>query len=838
MGCWAPSLYQMNRSYDRQDMTSMTRLRQCPVTVQPSHRERWSTGVKGKQARPQTSKWGPWPASLASLMVLAMLICMAGCGPLALPVPIPWTVFPPPSHSPAPSGPLAAVPPSTLPLGGMWRFAIDPDMGGQALGWAEPDVDDADWTPVTVPHTWNVMPAYADYEGIAWYRRRFALPAAAREAHMRLRFEAVFYLAHVWLNGIYLGAHEGGYTPFEFNVSGVARVGSENVIAVRVDNRRAMDRLPAMLTPDRSFDWWNYGGLGRDVALHLSSRAFIAHQRVIAIPALIAADQAETATVTATLTVTNTSSQACEAELLGDVRDQRSGLSALIARPIASVRLAPGASVDVPLTATLSKPQLWHFDHPHLYHWSAALRTPNGEYFHTAEVTFGIRTIELRDAHLYLNGEAVRLVGLTRHADSPAHGLAEPISVMAADLADLKHLNAVLSRPAHYPQADFLLEYADRHGLLLIPEIPAWQLTASQMAQPRMRALAQQQLREMITAQANHPSIWAWSVGNELESNTPAGHAFVGELVGVAKALDPTRPVSFASHNLGAQPWADASALADFVMMNAYYGTWGGPKAALAPALDAIHATWPDKPVIISEYGFDPHWERMGEPAVPDPSGYYIIPPEVPSDAEAADRQRQRLIREQMAVYRHRPFIVGAIFWTYQDYRTRGGFHMGVVDAQRHRRGSWAVLREAYAPVVIAAVSLPPPMGSRQCATVILRTRGPVEGDLPAYTLRGYRLEWVVAAPNGQPVFAQGRLPLPTLAPGTTWSGALAWARLAGDSRLTLRVLRPTGAAVLEHEYDAHGHQLPRRPGYMASTSSCSSEPQTLEPRPQSMPMP
>jgi beta-glucuronidase len=680
-------------------------------------------------------------------------------------------------------------------------------MTGQTAGWAEPDFNDAGWTTVTVPHTWNVMPEYAHYEGIAWYRRHFTLPPAAQEAHLRLRFEAAFYLARVWLNGCYLGAHEGGYTPFEFNVSGLARVGSANVLAVRVDNRRTMDRLPALIAPNWSFDWWNYGGLVRDVALQLSSRAFIAHQRLSARPTLTAAGQAEEASVSATVTITNTSHQVLDAVLTGDVRDERSGHSALASQPTVSFTLPAGASQDVPLTTTVVKPHLWHFDHPYLYQWSVALSTRDGVPLHTAEATLGIRAIELRGARLYLNGEPVRLVGLTRHADSPEHGLAEPHLVMARDWAELKRLNAVFSRPVHYPQPAFILEYADRHGLLLIPELPAWQLTAAQLAQPQMRALARQQLREMITSQVNHPSVWAWSLGNEFDSDTPAGHTFVRELIDVVRELDPTRPVSFVSDRVGWRLGADATALVDFVMLNAYYGTWHGPKAALEPALDAIHATWPHKPVIISEYGFDPHWERIMHPVPPDLRRYYTIPPEVPSDSEAADRQRQQLIREQLAVFRRKPFIAGAIFWTYQDYRTRSGFQMGVVDAQRHRRGSWAVLREAYAPVVLDGVQVSSALDGTQRATVTLRARGPVERDLPAYTLREYQLAWTVTAPDSQRVFAQGTLTLPLLPPGTTWSGLLEWAGPSADYRLTLQCLRPTGFAILEHTYHVHGRQ-------------------------------
>jgi beta-glucuronidase len=647
------------------------------------------------------------------------------------------------------------------------------------------------------------MPEYADYAGIAWYRRQLTLPPMAGEAHVRLRFGAVFYLAQVWWNGVYLGEHEGGYTPFEFDVSGLVRPGAANVLAVRVDNRRAMDRLPAALPTHWSYDWWHYGGVVREAAVHLSSRAFISQQRVVAVPALVDVGRAETATLTTTVTVTNASAQPLKGMLTGDVRHETGGPSLLTGTPATPVHLPPGASQEITLTAMLSDPILWHFDHPHLYRWEATLRAIDGPIFHTAGETFGVRAIELRGARLYLNGEPVRLVGLTRHADSAAYGLAEPVTVMAADFSDLKRLNAVLSRPIHYPQADFVLDYADRHGLLLIPEIPAWQLSAAQLAHPRIRALARQQLREMIRSHANHPAVWAWSVGNEFASDTTAGYDFVREMIALAKTLDPTRPVGFASNRLGHQPWTDATALADIVMINAYFGTWSGPKARLGPVLDAIHAAWPDKPVIISEYGFAARWEWIHRRGGDDPSQYYAVPPEQVSDSLAADHLRQQLIREHLPAFRSRPFIAGAIFFTYQDHRTPNELTMGVVDARRQRRDSWTVLREAYAPAVLDSVrmSMAPDGGYR--ATVILRARGPVDRDLPAYTLQGYCLAWTVAAPEGQRVFAHGVIALPKLAPDTTWSGAIEWPAPQADSQLILRLLRPTGFAVLEHTYEA-----------------------------------
>jgi beta-glucuronidase len=702
-------------------------------------------------------------------------------------------------------GPLVTVSPTTIPLSGAWQFAIDPDAEGFNRGWAQPAFDDTGWLPVAVPHTWNVMPEYANYAGIAWYRRQLTLPPMVGEAQVRLRFGAVFYLAQVWWNGVYLGEHEGGYTPFEFDVSDLARPGAANVLTVRVDNQRAMDRLPAALPTHWSYDWWHYGGIVREVALHLSSRAFIAQQRLVAVPELIDIGRAATATLTTTVTLTNASAQPLAGTLTGDVCHEAGGPSVLTATSSMPVLLSPGASQEITLTTLLSDPVLWHFDHPHLYRWTATLRAVDGQIFHTAHETFGVRAIELRGARLYLNGEPVRLAGLTRHADSPAYGLAEPVTVMAADFSDLKRLNAVLSRPIHYPQADSVLDFADRHGLLLIPEIPVWQLSATQLAHPRLRALAQQQLREMIHSHANHPAVWAWSVGNEFDSDTVVGHAFVRQMIAVAKSLDPTRPVGFASNRLGHQPWADATTLADIVMINAYFGTWSGPKAKLGPVLDAIHATWPDKPVIISEYGFAASWEWIHRRAGGDVSQYYTISPERASDSEAADRLRQQLIHEQLPVFRSRPFVAGAIFFTYQDHRTPNELMMGVVDAQRRRRDSWAVLREANAPAVLDAVHMSMGADGTRQAMVSLRTRGPVERDLPAYTLNGYQLAWTVAAPEEQEVLAQGIIDLPILPPGAKWSGAIEWTAPTADYRLMLRLLRPTGFVVLEHTYNPHG---------------------------------
>jgi beta-galactosidase/beta-glucuronidase len=749
--------------------------------------------------KPNLCHWFTW------FLIWIFLFTLVGCGAM-------------PTSTPAPSEtatmvphPVVPIQPVSIPLSGEWSFSIDKDQVGEGQGWANPDFDASSWETVNVPHTWNVMSEYSEYEGIAWYRRTFTVPAESQDAHLRLRFEAVFYLARVWLNGQYLGQHEGGYTPFEFDITSIVKSGEKNVIAIQVDNLRATNRIPVVIRPDWSFDWWNYGGITRDVSLEMTSQAYIAHQQIVSVPQITGMDEADSAKVTASITISNTSSEALNGTIQADLLDAANDQSMLTSLTSAPVSVPANNSDEVQMTVTLASPKLWHFDHPNLYRWSASLLGSDGQLLHTSEVTIGIRSIELKDGYFYLNGEPVRLVGVTRHADYPGQGSAETVAAMAADYDDLKTLNEVLSRPVHYPQHKFILDYADRHGILLIPEVPAWQLTQEQMYSEQMRELEKQQLREMIAEDFNHPSVWAWSIGNEIESNTGSGLEFVKEMIDYVKSLDPTRPVGFASNRLGVQPWFDATASSDFVLMNQYFGTWVGAKQGLGPALDLIHKNWPDKTIIISEYGFEPHWNRLWGPATStlDEDQYYFVPEATPSDSEDADLVRRQLISEQMEVFRSKPFVAGAIFWTYQDYRTRSNFIMGLVDFNRNRRGSWEVLREEYAPALIDSLSLSPTADGKRVALVGLHTRGPVDVDMPAYTLRGYSLHWAVTSADASTEFSDGDIPLPTLVPASQWSGEIPFSQPSEEYRITLSIIRPTGYSVTERSYNRKGEVIP-----------------------------
>ncbi len=684
-------------------------------------------------------------------------------------------------------------PEETLLLDG-WRFALDPQDTGEQASWHSSAYRDDHWERIAVPHSWNATGQYTGYEGIAWYRIAFAAPIDAAHAHVRIRFDAVFYMARVWLNGNRLGNHEGGYTPFEFDISSALQPGV-NQLAVRVDNGRATDRLPAHLFEGRSYGWHNYGGIVRDVKLLITTPVYIGSVRVTARPHITGYDEADKAAVTTEVRIRNAHTEDFRGTVTQNLVEEAGGHT--VAAASRTVAVPALADASVALQAEFLNPSLWHFDHPSLYRCVTTLIDANGAEFHRAVCTFGVRQVECSGGQFWLNGEPVRLVGLSRHADVPGQGLAESASVMSADFDALKSLNMVIGRPVHYPQHEFIYDYCDRHGILLCPELPAWQLTAGQMADEHVRGLARQQLGEMISVGANHPCIWAWSVGNELESDTVAGRAFVKDMVSHVKSLDPTRPVSFASyHLLVGRPWADATEYADFVMMNEYFGTWHGPKDCLRPALDTIHLTWPDRPVMISEFGFAPHWQRVEGPRMVDPAHYYNMPEDCESDSPEADAQRRCLIREQMADFRSRPFVSAAMFWAY-----RGG--MGVVDAEGNPRLSRETLREEFAPIAITGAQFRFPDPSDCIIAVSLKVRGPVEQDLPAYTLRNYKLAWEILSPAGQSTEQRGELSLPVLPPGAAHLTEIEMPRPVRGSQLRLSVLRPTGFCVIDRQFES-----------------------------------
>jgi beta-glucuronidase len=339
-----------------------------------------------------------------------------------------------------------------------------------------------------------------------------------------------------------------------------------------------------------------------------------------------------------------------------------------------------------------------------------------------------------------------------------------------------------LSRPVHYPQNPYILDYADRHGILLIPEIPVWQFSETQLSDPKVLALAQQQMREMIEQAGNHPSIFAWSVANESATGTPGGIAYFRAMRDMIRKLDPTRFVSFADDNLSKLERADSSAAndADFILMNQYFGSWHGPASALMPALDKIDALFPGKMVIISEMGF---------------AGIFAKGP------VEADLARIKTMQDQMPVLAARDWIAGAILWCYQDYKSprnlwpgesEGYVEHGVVDEARQRKPSYEVWKKLNAPAALAVHWVPADSPAPTEFSVMV-TPNSVQ-NLPFRPLHHYRLIWQLVDEKGKSLDSGDRT-FADLPDSATVKGVVPSAAAGHALRLTVTLLDPSGSA-------------------------------------------
>ncbi len=657
---------------------------------------------------------------------------------------------------------------AVVSLNGTWLFRTDPDKQGEADDWAAPSAAKDGWDEVKVPSTWQVAEKTAEYLGWAWYRREFDVPQAWRSKVVRVEFEAVFHTAEVFVNGRRAGEHAGkGYTAFTLDISGLVEFGRPNTIAVRVDNSFA----PAMLPRGDSYDWTPDGGITRPVRIIVTPPVYIEDIWVDAVPDL----STGRAALDITAVVRNATSREARIELSYLFKDRDSGDVLGIWGMLIKDPVPAGTAREFRFASDLDHVpvKLWHFDHPHLYVLEAVL-SGRDEAIHKTSTDFGIRKIEVRGTELMLNGEPVRLCGVERMAGShPDFGMAEPTPWIDHDHADMKELNCVLTR-VHWQQDRRVLDYCDRKGILIQVEVPTWGPETFRKLdgdlRERVTANGLEQLREMIARDRNHPCVFSWGLCNEVDGQNPVAQEFVRRMLREAKRLDPGRLCTYASNSLQSTPERDVAGEMDFVSWNEYYESWfGGDVGALRSNLERIHAAFPEKPVVISEYG------------------YCACTADRPED----DARRAEILRTHNTVFREFPWIAGLIFFDYNDYRTHLGdkglgvlkqrVH-GVVDVFGARKPSFAALAEESSPIASLEIQ-----GEGRAKVAVLRTRR----ALPSYALRGYKMRWVVLGRGDIPL-ERRETNLPDLEPGREIEAPLE-VRELDARRLRVEIVRPTG---------------------------------------------
>jgi beta-galactosidase len=673
--------------------------------------------------------------------------------------------------------------PREVSLAGEWLFRLDPAGQGEAEGWQQSELAVSSWTPVTVPHTWQVKEGAEEYRGLAWYRRTFNAPREWESCAVRIEFEAVFHSASVWINGQLAGHHQRkGYTSFDLDITSLLRMRGQNVVEVQVDN--AFDE--SMLPRGRSSDWAHDGGIYRPVRLLITSPVFIERLAVDALPNLTpgVAHSADSAEVGVSVIVHNTLAKRWQGQLGYRVNENETGRSVLEKYGAADVALEPGERRSFFVTAgTIPQPLLWHFDRPHLYTLEVTI-SQDDRVLNELNTTFGIRSLEVRASAFYLNGEKLRLMGVERMAGSnPDFGMAEPEEWIEHDHNDLKDLNCVLTR-VHWPQDRRVLDYCDRHGILLQSEVPAWGYDTfkGMDAHPSAEILQNgiEQLREMIERDRNHPSIFAWGLCNEIGGQNPPAYEFAQRLYAEAKSLDPHRLCSYASNSLESTPAKDVSGVMDFIECNEYYETWAeGTVDDMKRSLEQIHRTFPDKPIVISEYG------------------YCACVPERPE----GDARRIEILANHTRVCRELDFVAGLIFFCYNDYRTHAGdkgtaamkqrVH-GVVDLYGNHKPSSDVLRCESSPVESFQVA-----GQPGAMVITLRGRK----TIPAHRLSGYAVRGVLYGYGGIPL-ERHLVAVPTLAPGDEATIKMQFTERE-PVKIVFDVLRPTAFSAFTHVWSA-----------------------------------
>ncbi len=521
-------------------------------------------------------------------------------------------------------------------LNGPWQAIIDPYENGFYSYRYEPRSDGyfKNQKPATksdlveydfdksgqlnVPGDWNSQREILFlYEGTVWYKRSFDY-AVDSSRKLFLNFGAANYEAIVYLNGEKIGEHRGGFTPFCFEITGRVRA-KDNFIVVKVDNSRHREGVPTLNT-----DWWNYGGLTRDVQLVDVPSTFIRDYFIQLAPY-------------------SPDTVAGWIELHGVMLSQR----VVITIPEAGIQYT--CMTDQQGRAAFRFPArctCWSPDNPKLYEVHVAAETDS------VVDRIGFRSIRTRGTEILLNGTPIFLRGISIHEEAPFRGGRATTTEDARTLLGwAKELECNFVRLAHYPHNEHTIREAERMGLLVWSEIPVyWTIL---WKNPETYRLAEQQLTEMIGRDKNRAPIIIWSVANETP-RSPERLNFLKKLIVKARSLDPTRLISAATELTahGSDIIIDDPLCSelDIIGANEYFGWYSGtPEEIPQKKWRALY----EKPLVISEFGGDAL------------QGYHDTP-----DTRWTEDYQSALYKFQLEMLYSIPFLRGMSPWILTDFRS------------------------------------------------------------------------------------------------------------------------------------------------------------------------
>jgi beta-glucuronidase len=515
-----------------------------------------------------------------------------------------------------------------------------------------------------VPGDWNTQdPTLFRFEGVIWYQRDFDFQPKANTRTF-LHVGAANYKSFMWVNGKRICDHEGGFTPYDCEVTAALKPGS-NFVVIAVDSTRQLDGIPSV-----GIDWFNYGGLTRDVSLVTLPKQFI-----------------DDYDIHLRREVNFSAASANQISGYIHVEGASAGTPVNVNIPEAGIdaTLQTNAEGRAAFDLKASKLDLWSPENPKLY--KVALSSGRGASQDKLTDDIGFRDIRVDSTRILLNGKAIFLQGANMHAEAPFRtGRACTDEDVKNIFSFLKDLNANFVRLAHYPHDERMERTADRNGIMIWSEIPLWQHIS--FDKPEVYTKATYMLNEMIRRDRNKASVILWSISNETPNN-PARTQFLTNLASEARKLDPTRPITSAligpqaKGNEMVQDDPLAAAL-DVVGQNEYIGWY------LMRPEDADNVNWtlPNKPILISEFGAEAKQGNHGG-----------------KDQRWAEEQQVNVYEHQFIMINKIPQVRGLVPWVLMDFRSptrnipklQDGFNRkGLVSEDGKKKQAFYLFKKVY----------------------------------------------------------------------------------------------------------------------------------------------
>ena len=458
----------------------------------------------------------------------------------------------------------------TFLLDGTWEFATDEKGVGEKEEWYKNFPKES--LEVTVPGCINNRFGFMDFQSIAWYKKEFYA-----EGTISIKFHAVTEYAKVYLDGILLGDHYGGFTAFEFNAEVLAGM---HTLTVMIDARSTEDTIPLY-----AVDWHHYCGIIRSVEVSQIKDIAIKSMKV----EYTLSEDLKDADVNVLVLLKNYSKEKTGTNLKVNIEGQE----------IYNGQVEAQDELTISAKTTIKDVRLWDIYKGELY--TVTAETEEDDLIDKT----GFRKIEVKGKKILLNNKPVKVMGVNRHEEHPDWGFAMPDMLNFKDMDILKNLNVNAVRGSHYPNTQLFVDMCDKEGVLFWSEIPMWGFPKENLARPLVIERGLFMHEEMIKEYYNHPSIVIWGMHNEIATDTEEGYKITEKFIKHVKSLDDTRLITYATNRILMDECLD---LIDFISINQYVGWYEGDIKDWAEFMEQMKDYLKkkgvdNKPVIMSEFG-------------------------------------------------------------------------------------------------------------------------------------------------------------------------------------------------------------------------------------------